>query len=205
MVDADGARPIVDGAIELMLRVRGGDRAAFAVLYERHATHVHRFFCGLGTDAHSARDLGQETFLRIWQHRHRYAATGSFPAYLFTFARFVWLEHCRQLRKPGRRGDPIDELIESISATSATRPDERAARLELGESVGSALALLPEDQRMAFVLQAVHGLTAQEAASVMQCPANTARSRKILAIKKLRALLQPVWITQSCRSGGRTP
>jgi RNA polymerase sigma-70 factor (ECF subfamily) len=184
---------MADGAIELMLRVRGGDRAAFAVLYERHAAQVHRFFRGLGIDAHTARDLGQETFLRIWQHRARYAATGSFPAYLLTFARFVWLEHCRQMRKPGRGAGPVEELLEFLSATRMTRPDERAARSELGDSMSCAVARLPEDQRIAFVLQSVQGLTAEEAASVMQCPANTARSRKILAIKKLRAHLQPIW------------
>ena len=61
----------------------------------------------------------------------------------------------------------------------------------------AALAELPEDQRLAFVLQTIEGLTADEAASVMQCPVNTARSRKILAIKKLRARLQTVWDTES--------
>jgi len=179
--------------IELMLRVRDGDRAAFAALYERHAARVHRFFRGLGIDAHTAGDLGQETFLRIWQHRARYAATGSFPAYLLTFGRFVWLEHCRQLRKPERRGGSLDEFIEMISAAPNAQPDRCAECTEISNCVAAALARLPEDQRMAFVLQSVQRLTAEEAASVMQCPANTARSRKILAIKKLRAHLQPMW------------
>jgi len=183
----------VDGDVELMLRVRTGDRASFAVLYERHATRVHRFFRGLGVDGHASRDLGQETFLRIWQHRARYAATGSFPAYLLTFARFVWLEHCRQLRKPGRRAAPVDDFIDRLCDGRLSRPDERALGNEIGESLNAALSALPDEQRMAFVLQSIHRLSADEAASVMQCPVNTARSRKVLAIKKLRELLQPAW------------
>ncbi len=198
-----GRRDIVTDDVEVMLRVRDSDRAAFAVLYERHATRVHRFFRGLGTDAHTSRDLGQETFLRIWQHRARYAATGSFPAYLLTFGRFVWLEHCRQLRKPGRRGTPIDDIIDLLTSAPLTRPDALAACSELGASLGAALSQLPDDQRMAFVLQSIQRLTAEEAASVMQCPPNTARSRKILAIKKLRASLQPIWDIESSTAGVR--
>lgn len=189
----------MDSAIELMLRVRADDRAAFAVLYERHSRRVHRFLQGLGSDPQTAHDLGQETFLRIWQHRARYAATGSFPAYLLTFARYVWLEHCRHRRRRGY--GLVDELLDTVKATPAARPDERAFRMEIGDRVRAALSGLPEDQRMAFILQTIQGLSAEETASVMQCPVNTARSRKILAVKKLRVLLQPFWDTESSYIG----
>lgn len=174
-----------------MLRVKHGDRAAFAILHERYNRLIHSFFWGLGADSHTALDLGQETFLRIWQHRSRYAATGSFPTYALTFARFVWLEHSRSQRKGGNGSlDDTKKLIEGLTAPSTGRPDTRAFRSEISEQIVKAMSRLPNDQREAFVLQVVHGLSAADAASVMQCPVNTARSRKILALKKLRQHLR---------------
>ena len=164
-----------------MLRVREGDQAAFGLFYGKFSRRVHYFFYGLCSDSPVCKDLTQETFLRIWKYRERYAATGSILAYLLTFARYVWLEHCRSLRRHGR------------PAAEGDGPGARASCGEISDSILRALDGLPEEQRMAFVLQAVEGLSAEDAASVMQCPLHTARSRKILAVKKLRIALQEVW------------
>jgi DNA-directed RNA polymerase specialized sigma24 family protein len=43
---------------------------------------------------------------------------------------------------------------------------------------------------MVFVLRTVEGLSTDEIAVAMKCPANTVRSRKILAVNKLRRALQ---------------
>ena len=53
-----------------------------------------------------------------------------------------------------------------------------------------ALDGLPTEQRMAFVMRAIEGLSIEEIASAMQCPVNTVRSRKLLAVKKLRGVLK---------------
>ncbi len=66
-----------DPGIALMLRVREGDQAAFGLMYSRFQRQVHRFFYGLCGDPGTCKDLTQETFLRIWKYRARYAAIRS--------------------------------------------------------------------------------------------------------------------------------
>ena len=180
--------------IELMLRVQTGDERAFAVLYDRYHRKLLDFFFALGRNGHVAEDLCQETFLRIWRLRRRYAATGSFPAYLFTFGRNIWLEKCREFKKLQRLGVRQGglEWQAAIAGHSSDRPDVRAARSELEAHIVAALDRLPEAQRMAFVLRHVDGLSIDEISAVMDCPANTVRSRKILAVKKLRHALNGV-------------
>lgn len=174
-----------------MLQAKDGNQAAFAELYKTHQRRVLDFFYGLCGNAQTAKDLTQETFLRIWKLRGRYAATGSFVAYLLTFGRYVWLEHCRGLRKRNwLTSFPFDKLGNFESRDPSSRPDNAAMSSELGAQILEALSALPDDQRMVFVLQIVDGLSTQETASVMQCPINTVRSRKIMAIKKLRASLK---------------
>jgi DNA-directed RNA polymerase specialized sigma24 family protein len=43
---------------------------------------------------------------------------------------------------------------------------------------------------MAFALHEIQGLSNEDIAAVMQCPVNTVRSRRILAVRKLRESLE---------------
>jgi len=176
----------------LMLRVRWGDEHAFSELYDRYYRKVMGFFYGMSRNAQTCEDLCQETFLRVWKLRRRYQATGSFPAYLFAFARNVWLEQCREIRKRQRFGTRQSggDDWQLAAASRSTRPDAVAARSEIEERIFDALDDLPVEQRMVFVMRAIEGLSIEEIASAMQCPVNTVRSRKLLAIKKLRAGLK---------------
>lgn len=182
--------------IALMLRVRGGDEEAYAALYERHHRKVLDFFYGMGRNPHSAEDLCQETFLRIWKLRHRYAARGSFTAYLFAFARYIWLEQLRKTRRL-QTFTRLQSGAQDGAGLTAARfwiPDEAASHAELEARIWEALQCLPDEQRMAFVLRVIHNLPLDEIASIMECPVNTVRSRKLLAIKKIRHALREILV-----------
>jgi RNA polymerase sigma-70 factor (ECF subfamily) len=176
----------------LMLRVRWGDEHAFSELYYRYHRRVMNFFYGMSRSVQMSEDLCQETFLRVWKLRRKYAATGSFPAYLFAFARNVWLEQCREIKKRQRLGarQSVDDEWQLVAASPSARPDTAAMRSEIEERIFDALDDLPVEQRMAFVMRAIEGLSIEEIASAMQCPMNTVRSRKLLAVKKLRGVLK---------------
>lgn len=179
----------------LMLAASRDDELAFATLYERYHGRVHQFIFGLTRDRSAASDLSQETFLRIWKFRHRYAQTGSFLSYLFGFARNVWLEHCRARKKQFslELRDSTPRELNRFMGSALCDPDVAANNSEIHAHIFDALALLPDEQRMVFVLRSVEGLSFEEVASVMQCPLNTVRSRQITALKKLRRTLTRVY------------
>src|SRR5258707_1184528 len=59
-----------------MMRVRNGDRTAFAELVECHQQRVVGTVARmLGADASEAEDIGQQVFLRIWKSAARYEPT----------------------------------------------------------------------------------------------------------------------------------
>lgn len=182
--------------IALMLRVREGEEFAFASLHERYQRRVLNFFYGMSGNAHTANDLCQETFLRIWKVRKRYRATGSFAGYVFGIARMIWLEKRREQQKLWRLGirqEPAQE--DELVADRAGRPDVCAVRSEMQERILGALEDLPEEQRMVFVLRNIHGLSLEDIARALDCPVNTVRSRKILAVKKVRHVLERVFVS----------
>ena len=182
--------------VALMLRVRQDDESAFEQLYKRYVRKLVDFFYAMGRDIQQAEDLAHETFLRVWRQRAKYAATGSVQAYLFAFARFIWLERCRKFRRVRMWGlvslrENIEEAQLAV-ASGDSPPDVRAWRAELEAAIFAALERLPDEQRMAFVLHEIQGLSNDDIAAVMQCPLNTVRSRRILAVRKLRETLERV-------------
>lgn len=178
----------------LMCRVREGDESAFESLHARYQQKTLNFFYVLSHNRHTANDLCQETFLRIWRVRKRYQATGNFAAYLFAIARLIWFEHQRQQQKTWRLGYALvlDDTVD-VAASADCAPDVQAARSEVETRIWQALEELPEEQRMVFVLRNIQGLSLEDIAAALDCPVNTVRSRKILAVTKLRHLLAKVF------------
>ena len=176
-----------------MLRVQTGSESAFEELYERYFRRLAHFFHGMSRDQQLSEDLCHETFIRIWQLRDRYVPLGSFPSFAYSVARLIWLEHCRHNR---RRPHPAPAYVleeEDEIPAQAAGPFDLACRTEVDERVFGALEKLPDDQRMAFILRTVNELSLEEIAEVMQCPVNTVRSRRLLAIRRLRQLLSGVF------------
>ena len=185
--------PAQNDDVVLMMRVRGGDACAFETLFNRYQRPLLNFFHGLSHNPCTARDLAQETFLRVWKIRKRYRASGSFPAYLFGVARMIWLESCRQEQKTWRLGAREgEESLGRLESDNNGCPAWQASRSELHGHLYAALEELPEEQRMVFVMRSIDGLSLEDIAAALDCPINTVRSRKILAVKKLRHLLASI-------------
>ena len=185
--------PAQNDDVVLMMRVRSGDESAFEALFNRYQRPLLNFFHGLSRNPCAARDLAQETFLRVWKIRKRYRASGSFPAYLFGVARMIWRESCRQEQKTWRLGARQDEeSLSHLKADDTGCPAWQASRAELHRYLYAALDELPEEQRVVFILRSIDGLALEDIAGILDCPINTVRSRKILAVKKLRHLLESI-------------
>ena len=80
----------------LMLRVKRGDRAAFAELVEKYKQPVMNFVYRSLRDEIEAEDLAQNVFLQVYKSRSRYKQTAKFSTWLFTIARNLWLNELRR-------------------------------------------------------------------------------------------------------------
>ncbi|MFC1735211.1 RNA polymerase sigma factor [Candidatus Hydrogenedentota bacterium] len=178
---------------QLMLRVSRGDRASFRVLYVRHAVAATRFFYSLSGRHVEAEDLCQEVFMRIWRIRDRYCITGAFKSYFYAIARLIWMERLKKLKRCNEsNATDVWKDMDGMTAEPCSRPNPRAESVtgEVRERIMAAMRKLPEEQRVVFALRSVGGLSLGDIAKVLDCPVNTVRSRKILAMKKLRAMLK---------------
>jgi RNA polymerase sigma-70 factor (ECF subfamily) len=163
-----------------MLRAADGDEHAFEVLLERHQAGVIRFLAQGGA-AHDATDLAQETFVRVYRHRHLYRPRAKFTTYLYTIARHVLVDY---LRKRNRRPEVAHDDV-SVSMLLVEHQPEG-----LVMDVEQALAGLSERLRLVIVLRIIEGFTAEETAEILELPVGTVKSRLHLGIRALRKPLE---------------
>jgi len=159
-----------------------------ALLVESYADRVYRFLLALTKDREVARDLTQETFLKL--HQAGQAGRGDLPSatYVLTVARNTALSWFRRRKLEAKHLSvvPSDDLEPLAVPAADDHPDHELARSELRVALREALATLPEELRSVFLLSEVEGLSYAEIAKVVDCPPGTVASRKHHAILKLR-------------------
>ncbi len=183
-----------------MMRLRNGDRTAFAELVECHQQRVVGTVARmLGADAADAEDIGQQVFLRVWKSAARYAPTAKFTTWLYTITRnLVFNELRRRKHRPVTSFDaepPGDATGGNGDATSrfedfqAPAPDATLLQAELQEAITAAIAQLPEAQRMAIVLRRYEELSYEEIAGVLSLTVPAVKSLLFRARVLLRERL----------------
>ena len=161
-----------------MMRVRTGDRHAFAELVEYHQQRVVGTVARmLGADAADAEDIGQQVFLRVWKSAARYEPTAKFTTWLYTITRnLVFNELRRRKHRPvsSLDAEPTDgtfsgggDCAARLEDTQAPAPDATLLHAELQGAINAAIAQLPETQRMAVVLRRYEELSYEEIAGVL--------------------------------------
>jgi RNA polymerase sigma-70 factor (ECF subfamily) len=180
----------LDEDATLMVRYRGGDAQAFAVLYARHKGPLYRYLLRQVRDAGAAADLFQDVWSRLIATRGRYEARAKFATYLFHIAHNCTIDFFRRdlIARRGAFPDGID-LQPEPEVPEYQRPDGIAELAEQQSALLAALGTLPHEQREAFLLHEETGLTIEEIARVTDVGVETAKSRLRYAIRKLKKSL----------------
>ncbi len=182
---------------ELMLSYRGGDEAAFEMLYRRHEKPLLNFFYRVVMNAVDAENLCQETFFRIVRAKKKYEATAKFKTWLFQIALNLCRDRLRRMKhrshislnaQASSQNDGDIELQELISDPSSDLEKQMETE-ELGALVQGAITCLPEEEHLVVVLKEYQGTKFSEIANIMNCPIGTVKSLNHRAHKKLRKIL----------------
>ena len=108
-----GAAVALDYDAELMLRVKDGDGASFAVLLEKHRSSVIHFVYRMVQNQAIAEELAQEVFLRVYRSRSSYEPTAKFTTWLFRIATHLALNSLRD-GKNQRYEERLDDQVEDL-------------------------------------------------------------------------------------------
>ncbi|GAC1450693.1 MAG: sigma-70 family RNA polymerase sigma factor [Vulcanimicrobiaceae bacterium] len=165
-----------------MERVRARDVAAFESIYDTHHRLVYGIALKMLQDVMAAEDLTQAVFLKLWNRPDAFES-GNFSAWIARVARNRALD---ALRSRGIRAEgemPVDVPLDgALEATVFARLD--------GQSVRTALAMLPAEQRDPIELGFFGGITHEEIARRTEIPLGTVKTRIRAGLRKLRSALE---------------
>jgi RNA polymerase sigma-70 factor (ECF subfamily) len=162
---------------ELAAGLTKGDTEALQALIDRFHKPLFRYLWQAGGSKEDAEDLSTQALLRARLDISSYRG-GSLRAWVFKVAYRELLRY--------RRRQALAALL-----TRAVEPEAPSADDAL--IISEALGKIPLDQRSAFLLTEVEGLSIEEAAVSLRIPAGTVKSRCYTARQRLRKLLGPTY------------
>jgi RNA polymerase sigma-70 factor (ECF subfamily) len=185
---------------ELVAALRGGDTDSLGILVTRWEQPLFRFVFRMLPRQEDARDVCQETFLRILKRANRFTDGARFSTWMYQIA----LNLCRdQLRRRHRWGllvpDPrrADDRVADAAGPPGSDPELGADRRERSAAVLEALERLPAAQREVLILKEFEGLKFREIADILGCPESTVKSRLYYGLNGLRLDLERRGITHA--------
>ena len=177
---------------ELMLRVKEGDAASFALLLEKHRAPVIHFVYRMVLNQAIAEELAQEVFLRVYRARSSYEPTAKFTTWLFRIAMHLAL-NCLRDGRSERCQESLDQdnpeaLGRQVADRRPTVEQDLVYGVKLAE-VRHAIQGLPEKQRAAVLMHKYEEMEYSQIARVLSCSESAVKSLLFRAYETLRGRL----------------
>jgi RNA polymerase sigma-70 factor (ECF subfamily) len=183
-----GSEPAGDD--DLVRRLWTGDEGAFRELFSRYAPVAHGLAYRLVRHAQLAEEIVQETFLSVWRSPERYdRSLGSVRSWLLAAVHHRAVDAIRREQSQRRRADRAAERLEVVTDDPA---DELVAAIDRPQEqklVREALEALPAEQREVLSQMYFDGMTQTQIAARTGLPLGTVKSRTLLGMRRLRAIL----------------
>lgn len=165
--------------------VLAGDREAYRLLVRRYGDVLHGHAVRMVGSGDVASDMVQQAFVQGFKKLGSCRNPDQVGAWLFRILANLCRDH---VRSPRRRDLPLD-LVPHL-ATGGTDPSDDAARGEVRRRLEGALEKLTPEQKEAFVMRHLEGLSYEEIAAVMNLSVAALKMRVHRAREALRSLLE---------------
>ena len=183
---------VLDRDAELMLRVKEGDGASFAILLDKHRSPVIHFLFRMVQNQAVAEELAQEVFLRVYRSRATYEPTARFTTWLFRIATHLALNALRD-GKNERLQERLDDDTGQmpVRQVSDRKPSVEQSMVHQAkmEEIRRAIVALPEKQRAAVLMHKYEEMEYSQIAKVLGCSESAVKSLLFRAYETLRARL----------------
>ena len=180
---------------EIIKDCQNGSAESFAAIVEMYERPIFSYLYKLsfrGLTREEVEDLVQEVFLKAYCNIHAFdlARGTKFSTWLYTIARNHCLSVQRKKTVDLERLDTDISEMKTLADRESYSPRDEVLEKERSQKVADAIALLPEEQKSALLMQYYEGLTYQEIAIIMSCSSGTVKSRLARARDKLYQYLK---------------
>lgn len=176
--------PSVDD-VDLLKEVAAGDKAAFEALYRCYYRRVSQFVYRFTPDRQLGEEIVDDTMLAVWRSAASFAGRSKVSTWILGIAYRRTMKSLSREKKH-RSADHDETILERQQDTDATRdPLEMVAANTMQHQLGEFVGKLNIDQQVALQLTAL-GHSYPEISVIVDCPANTVKTRVFKARRKLK-------------------
>lgn len=180
-----------------VIRAQQGNEEAFTNLVEAYQTHVYNLCYRMLGEPELAEDAAQETFLRAFQHLHRYDSKRPFATWLLSIAAHYCIDRLRR-RKFSiiSIDDDEDDGGFELPDADAPNPESEMIHGEQRTRMQGMLKHLDSVDRAAIVLRYWNDCSEAEIAETLHLTVSAVKSR----LHRARRELAGLWQEESPRS-----
>jgi RNA polymerase sigma-70 factor (ECF subfamily) len=165
---------------ELIGKARSGETAAYGQIVRRYQERLLRTVVKMTGRIDAAQDIVQDAFVRAWQALDSYDLKQPFYPWLSRIAINLTMNYF----KKAKRETPLDDTYDTTPDPGLLQ-DEKLALEENRKRLNRAIAELPEQYRVAFVLRTIEELSYDEIAQRLNISVGTVDSRLFRARRML--------------------
>lgn len=185
-----------DPGVRWMLAYQAGEEAAFDRIVEGYSGQVWSLLTRFLGPHPRREDLVQEVFLRVIRARASYTPSARLSTWLYRIAFNLAANERDRSRVRAERSLEVvrsagDDAVVEVVDEAAPAPDAAMQREDVVTAVRTAIAELPEKQRMAMLLARYEELPYAEIAVVLDSSEKAIKSLIHRARETLRARLAP--------------
>jgi RNA polymerase sigma-70 factor (ECF subfamily) len=178
----------------LIKELKEGNESAFKILVDNYQDMIYNTCLSIVKSEEDAEDIAQEVFVQVYQSIGSFKGASKLSTWMYRIAITKSLDHERRKKRKKRFGF-VKSIFGDEGETEINPPDfhhpgvvldkkEDAARLF------KAIEKLPENQKTAFVLNKIEGLSNQEVSEVMKVSVSSIESLLHRAKNNLKKHLQ---------------
>lgn len=176
---------------EVVVRVRGGERALFELLVRRYNQRLFRVARSIVRDDGEAEEVLQEAWVRAFEHLDQFRGEARFDTWLTRIAVHEGLAHLRRRKRLVQLGGDEHHLDQGpLMFSTAPTPEQTTQTIEARRLLETAIEALPEALRVAYVLREINDLDTAETAAALGVAEGTVKVRLHRARRELRSSLE---------------
>lgn len=157
----------------------------FADLFKKHEYRLHTLVLKLTRSDQYARDIIQEVFLKLWEHRAQIHTIQNVEAWLYRLTENKVIDFLRKAAADSR----LKEAIWKNQPDNLNETEDHVVAREYGQIIQKAVDQLPPQRKLIYQLNREKGLNYQEIADRLAISKHTVKNQLSTALQSIRLFL----------------
>ena len=154
---------------DILVRAKAGDLNAFEYILSFYEKAIYNYCLRILKNSHSAKDVAQDTFIKVYTHRREIDPERNIKTWIFTIATNTAYDFLRGKKR--KQEISLDADVETISSLKTYYVEEG-----LVSDVDKALEQINPEYKKVLLLFYQQGFEYKEIAEILEMPINTVKT-----------------------------